>query len=152
MLDVPRRSFGWPLVFLLLAGVTYFGWHHATVDRLTESTTVVTKSPEGGSMNDRPADPGVLVHLPADLHYLIEPALRFGLQTMPDVYQYLEQASPQQMDELRRIADRVLTNDHYPVVTKFLDVHSISEHPESAKLYFLFGALDSTGLQFDRVP
>jgi hypothetical protein len=107
---------------------------------------------EDRTMSESPNEPGVLVNLPAALHYLIEPALRLGLATEPDIFQYLDEVSPQQNDELRRIAERVLANDHYPMVNKFLDAYPITDHDESAKLYFLFGALDYSGLQFDRVP
>ncbi|MCI0639926.1 MAG: hypothetical protein L0Y72_19305 [Gemmataceae bacterium] len=94
----------------------------------------------------------VLTRLPTELHYLIEPVLRCGFFTERDAFDYLDRATPQQMEELAGIAARVLANDDYPVVMAFVDEYPLTENQESAKLYFFFGALDHAGLQFDRGP
>jgi hypothetical protein len=103
-------------------------------------------------MDTVPENVGVLAKLSAELHYLIEPVLRYGCRTEWDAFDYLDNATQQQMLELADIAERVLTNDHYPVILKFLDKYQITDYAECAKLYFFFGLLDYGGLTFDRVP
>jgi hypothetical protein len=56
------------------------------------------------------------------------------------------------MTQLAGVAERVLQNNHFPLVMRFLNKYEITDHEESAKLYFFFGLLDHGGLKFDRVP
>jgi hypothetical protein len=100
-------------------------------------------------MSTPPLEQGVLAKLPMDLHYLIEPVLRYACRTEWDVFSQLESASKQQMEFLSSIAKRVLENDHYSIVTRFLGEYSMSTHDECAQLYFFFGLLDHGGLTFD---
>jgi hypothetical protein len=96
---------------------------------------------------------GVLAHLPDHLAYLIAPALKYGRYHFDDeIFQFLENATESEMDELAAVAERVLINGHYAEVNRFLDGHSMTEYPEAADLYFLFGVLDYADLQFDRAP
>ena len=98
------------------------------------------------------ANPGVLVQLPPELHYLIEPVLRCGCRSEQEAFAYLDNANAEQMKQLGEIAERVLKNDHYPLVMKFLDKYKMTDYDECAKLYFFFGVLDHGGFKFDRVP
>jgi hypothetical protein len=97
-----------------------------------------------------PKNAGILAKLPEELHYLIEPVLRCGCRTEPEVFAYLDQAKKEEIDKLALIAKRVLKNNHYPVVLKFLNKYEMVEYEECAKLYFFFGVLDYADLQFDR--
>jgi hypothetical protein len=101
---------------------------------------------------DKLRESGVLTRMPEELHYLIEPVLRCGFRTEGDVFDYLDAATPAQVSELSKIAAHVLARDDYPLVLGFLDEHPFPEHPESAMLYFFFGALDHAGLKFERLP
>jgi hypothetical protein len=103
-------------------------------------------------MNAVPENAGVLAQMPSDLHYLIEPVLRCACRTEWDAFEYLDKATEEHMAQLAVIAERVLKNDHYPIVNKFLDKHQMTDYDECAKLYFFFGLLDHGGLMFDRVP
>jgi len=103
-------------------------------------------------MNAFPDNAGILAQLPSDLHYLIEPVLKVGCRTEWDAFDYLDKATDQQMAQLADIAERVLKNDHYPLVTRFLRMYEITAFDECAQLYFFFGVLDHGDLKFDRVP
>jgi hypothetical protein len=105
---------------------------------------------ESTNMAVPPKNAGVLSKLPEELHYLIEPVLRCGCRTEPDVFAFLDQAKKEEIDKFGQIAKRVLKNNHYPVVLKFLKKYEMTEHEECAKLYFFFGVLDYADLQFDR--
>ena len=94
---------------------------------------------------------GVLLRLPADLHYLIGPALRHGKYQWDDeIFEFLDRASEAEMGELAVVAERVLWNSDYRRVLAFLDEYSIIENYESACLYYLFGVMDYADLKFDR--
>jgi len=96
---------------------------------------------------------GVLAQLPGDLSYLIAPAMKYGRYHFEqEMFQFLEHATSDEMEELAMIAERVLLNDHYAEVNRFLDQYAITDYPEAANLYFLFGVLDYADLQFDRAP
>ena len=98
-------------------------------------------------------DHGVLVHLPADLHYLIEPALRYGRYQFDDeIFDFLDRATEDEMEELATVAKRVLLNDDFPRVNAFLKQYPITGSDEATRLYFLFGVMDYADLRFDRVP
>jgi hypothetical protein len=105
----------------------------------------------------RPTPPiqriGVLAHLPEELSYLVEPALKYGrYQFDNEIFDFLEHATSEEMEELATIAERVLLNDHYLQVNRFLDRYDMTGYPEAARLYFLFGVLCYADLPFDRAP
>ncbi|QDS91593.1 hypothetical protein FF011L_03230 [Roseimaritima multifibrata] len=98
----------------------------------------------------RLTDPGALSELPDELAYLTEPALEYGRFQFDDtIFDFLESATPQQMEELAAVAERVRINDHYPDVNRFLDKHPITDHEQTACLYFLFLVLDYADLSFE---
>jgi hypothetical protein len=98
----------------------------------------------------RLTDLGILADLPDDLSYLAEPALEYGrFQFDEHIFDFLESATPKQMEELASVAERVRINDHYPAVNRFLDKHPITEHEQTACLYFLFLVLDYAELSFE---
>jgi hypothetical protein len=100
---------------------------------------------------DNPA--GVLLNLPADMHYLIAPALRYGKYIWDDeIFDFLNQASEAEMTELAAVAERVLWNDDYQRVNAFLDEHPMTETEEAARLYYLFLVMDYADLKFDCAP
>jgi hypothetical protein len=103
-------------------------------------------------MVELPANAGVLAQLPEELHYLVEPALRYHCETEWDAFRRLDNLSERQLEELAGLAKRVLLHGHYSLVNKFLDRFEITDYKESAMLYFFFGLLDHAGLQFDRAP
>jgi hypothetical protein len=97
--------------------------------------------------------PGILLRLPPDLQYLISPAMRYGkYQWDHEIFEFLDSASEEEMEELAAIAERVLLNDDYPRVLAFLNEYPITGTRESACLYSLFGVMDYADLQFDRAP
>lgn len=95
-------------------------------------------------------DKGVLVHLPIELQYLVEPALTYGrFQFDADIFAFLEGATKAEKSELRGVADHARQGGHFKTVNKFLDRYEITEYQEAACLYFLFLVLDYAGLEFD---
>ena len=103
-------------------------------------------------MNNLVEKAGVLAQLPAELRYLIEPALRCGCQSQDEALEYANHASAEQLNLLAEIAGCVLVHDHYPAVGKFLERYPKSRHPECAKLYYYFAVLEQAGLEYDEVP
>jgi hypothetical protein len=103
-------------------------------------------------MEHLPEGSGVLAHLPSELHYLIEPVLRYACANEMEIFSFLDRMGEEEKAELGRIADRVLKNNDYPKVLRFLAKNEITDHVESAKLYFFFGLLDYSGLKFDKAP
>jgi len=100
----------------------------------------------GGTMTKRV---GVLANLPSELKYLVAPAMKYGIhQTDDERYDFLQCATAKDLEELARVAERIRLNDHNDLVTVFLDKYPITDHAESAKLYFLFGVMDDARLQF----
>lgn len=100
-------------------------------------------------MNPTPKQSGVLEKLPQELHYLIDPVLRYGCRCESDAFAILDRASNQDMEYLRTIANRVLENDHFLRVLEFLKQFQMTKHDECAQLYFFFGLLHYGGLNFD---
>ena len=90
------------------------------------------------------------MNLPEELQYLIGPALRYGqYQFESSMFDFLDKANRSQLAELRDTATRVKKSSHYLQVNHFLDKYSMTEYPECAKLYFLFGVMDHADLSFD---
>jgi hypothetical protein len=90
---------------------------------------------------------GILAQLPGELEYLIEPALKYGGNQFDDeVDDFLLQASDDELEELAAVAERYRVNRHHNLVDAFFDRYPITDYPESAKLYFLFGVIDAAGL------
>lgn len=93
---------------------------------------------------------GILAELPDELSYLVEPALEYGrFQFDEHIFSFLDSATPEQMDELASIAERVRLNDHYPAVNRFLDQYPVTDYEQASCLYFLFGVLDYADLSFE---
>lgn len=93
-----------------------------------------------------------LEQMPPELHYLIEPARRYGrYQFDDDIARFLEQASTEDMVRLGTVADKVNINKHYPLVTEWVNSNNMVENEEVAQLYFLFGVMDMADLSFDTV-
>lgn len=110
----------------------------------SDSSVVTDVAPE------RLTDPGVLAELPDELSYLVKPALKYGrFQFDIEILDFLDSASGEQLDELAAVAERVRLNEHYPEVSRFLDEYPITDHEQSACLYFLFGVLDHADLTFE---
>jgi hypothetical protein len=104
---------------------------------------------ENLDVTEMPQRSGVLENMPENLHYLIEPVLRYACRTEWDAFAHLDKATQTDMDYLAVIARKVFENDHYPLVTKFLNEYQMTEFDECAQLYFFFGLLDHGGLKFD---
>ena len=98
----------------------------------------------------RLTEPGILSELPDELSYLVEPALEYGrFQFDEHIFNFLDSATPAQMEELASVAERVRLSDHYPAVNRFLDQYPVTHHEQTSCLYFLFGVLDFADLSFE---
>src|SRR5688500_6049991 len=87
---------------------------------------------------------GSFVHLPKELDYLVEPAMKYGrYQFDDDVEFFLNNASETDLDDLAGVAERVRLNHHGDLIGRFLDDYPITDFAESANLYFLFGIIDA---------
>jgi hypothetical protein len=92
--------------------------------------------------------PGGLTALPPELHYLIEPALKYGIyQFDDDIYRFMQSASEDDVRTLHELGRTVRENGHYDRVLGFLDRFD-SWPAEVAKLYFLFGVMDAIDVSF----
>lgn len=92
----------------------------------------------------------ILDRLPVSLQYLKDPALKYGVyQFVSDIDGFLGTATSEEMAELTSVGDRVHSEKHYPMILEFIKEYPITEHPDSACLYFLFGVLDYAGIKFD---
>ena len=91
----------------------------------------------------------VFEKLPPDLQYLIGPAEKFGGYQFDDqIAEFLDRATETEMEELAAIAERFRLNGHSQEFDAFLDQFPITDHEESARLYFLFGLIDAAGIDF----
>lgn len=89
---------------------------------------------------------GSFKHLPQELDYLIEPAMTFGrFQFDDDVDDFLDRASDDDMEQLARVSEQMVLNKHRDSIDLFLDHYPITDHEESANLYFLLHLLDAAG-------
>ena len=62
---------------------------------------------------------GVLANLPPELSYLIEPAMKYGIhQTDDERFDFLQRATPIEINELASIAQRLRLNDHNDLVKR----------------------------------
>lgn len=101
-------------------------------------------------MSDDSIEIGVLSLLPDDLKYLVAPALEYGVnQFGDDVDSFLVQASDEELKLLEELAGKVLKQNDYARVNKWLDQYPITDYQEAACLYFLFGILDTADFRFD---
>jgi len=96
-----------------------------------------------------PIEAGVLRLLPEHLDYLGFAALRHKLDTEDDVFGFLERVKKSELEELAKLADRVLMRNDYPEVISFLNEYPLDKFRECAWLYFLFGLLDYADMKFD---
>lgn len=92
---------------------------------------------------------GILEKLPPELVYLVQPAMKYGIyQFGDDIARFHEEATPEDLNELAAVADRIRESDHNDRISDFLDQYPITHHPESANLYFLFAVMDEAGLNW----
>lgn len=91
----------------------------------------------------------VFPRLPTELHYLIGPAEKFGRYQFDDqIAEFLSSATESERNELVAVAERFRLNRHDHEFHAFLDQYPITDHEESACLYFLFGVMDAAGIDF----
>ena len=64
-------------------------------------------------------DIGVLANLPRELHYLIEPAIKYGQQNARERCDFLQNAQPEDREELARVANHYRTSEHHDAVGDF---------------------------------
>jgi len=92
---------------------------------------------------------GVFSKLPAELQYLIAPAEKYGRHQFDhQVGEFLARVTDAEMDELASVAERFRLNGHSVAFNELLDRYPITEHEQSALLYFLFGVIDAAGIEF----
>jgi len=95
-------------------------------------------------------NPGILSRLPCDLHYLIEPARKYGkYQFDNDIDRFLDAISPSEFKELENLAYIIRVRGDYKRVNNWLDCYDITEYEESAQLYYMFGVLDAADIDFE---
>lgn len=89
---------------------------------------------------------GVLASLLPELHYLVDPALKYGIhQTDDQQADFLERMSVTEMNELGRVAERYSREKHAELVSDFFDDFPIDGFSESAKLHALLSIIDHAG-------
>ena len=92
----------------------------------------------------------IFSQLPDELQYLAEPADKYGrFQFDADIVKFLESASESDIETLTRIAERYEWNQHDVKFQAFLDRYPITDHKQSAQLYFLFLVIDAAGIFVD---
>ena len=85
--------------------------------------------------------------LPKDLKYLAAHAEEYGRHQYDEqIGEFLDRATENDMAQLAEVAERYRANDHATLLGKFLDQYPITDHDESARLYFLFGVIDAAGI------
>ena len=95
-------------------------------------------------------DMEIFSKLPDELQYLAEPADKYGrYQFGADIDEFLESASESDIETLTRIAERYELNQHDVEFQAFLDRYPITDHKQSAQLYFLFLVIDAAGIVVD---
>ncbi|MBX9681477.1 MAG: hypothetical protein K2X38_22200 [Gemmataceae bacterium] len=96
---------------------------------------------------------GVLTHLPEELHFLIEPALKYGFhRSDSEREKKKKRLTENDLEILAATAERYRLAAPHGEVDDFFDRYSIGKFPEAAKLYWLFGLMDELGLKFLRNP
>lgn len=101
---------------------------------------------KNGGIMDTPL--GVLAHLPSELEYLVEAALKYGVhQDDVERGEFLKRMNDEQIEDLARVAERYRLSEHHDLVGSFFDKYPITAYPESAKLYWLFGFMNEAGLR-----
>jgi hypothetical protein len=84
--------------------------------------------------------------LPAELHYLITPAEKYGGSlSEADILRFLETMTPADIDLLSKTAERIRQSGDLPAIYGWLDRYPLHEHPEAALIYGLLGCLDLGG-------
>jgi hypothetical protein len=87
--------------------------------------------------------------LPASLRYLQEPAEKYGAIEFDGlILEFLDKASQEQLNELRSLANRIRLNGDVDTTNRWIDAYPISEHEESARVYFFMLLLDLAGFDF----
>lgn len=119
-----------------------------TIDGRRRRVDNATSGQQGAAMS---SDIGVLTKLPDELQYLIEPAMKYGVfQSHDDIVRFFQTVTDTDREMLSSVADKIRVNGHLDSIEGFLDQYEMTQYPESAKLYFLFGILDEMGLKFER--
>lgn len=94
-------------------------------------------------METHAATPGVLINLPPRLHFLIEPAIKFGRFQLPQERRtFAANITNADREELCFVRSK-LEIDDYEEIELFFDKFEITKYPESARLYFLLFVIDA---------
>lgn len=92
--------------------------------------------------NNYDIDIGVLRYLPEELHYLIDPAMRYGkYQFSEDIENFLDSASDDVLEELDQIGEKYDKYGHYEILHEWMKKYDMTEYKEVARLYFLFSVI-----------
>lgn len=98
-----------------------------------------------------PLQMAVFGRLPSEPQYLIEPARKYrDIQYGEQLANFAQAITPEQLQDLTRIADCYRNNDHEIALQKLLDEYPIDEDEDSARLYFLFWVIDGLGIPIHR--
>jgi hypothetical protein len=60
---------------------------------------------------------------------------------------FLRRATTDELNELAHVAEHYRLSEHHDLIGDFFDAYPITEHPESANLYWLFGIMGDAGLK-----
>lgn len=88
---------------------------------------------------------------PDELGYLVEPARRFGRygQFECQAENFLRNHTPQEMEELVALAERVRVRNDYPSISEWLKSVGLQDNDDSAVIYSLIGLMDACDLSFE---
>ena len=89
-------------------------------------------------------------NLPEELQYLIDVAEVYGIhQSESDIWEFLDNAPPNDMEVLASTAERVRLTNHSEIFYEWMKKFPLHKHPESAMIYWLFALLAHAGLEFE---
>ena len=97
-----------------------------------------------------PPPPFDWTKLPDELHYLTEPAERYGeMGGDAEMLRFLQGADETQLADLAALAERIRLASHSARIHQWLEQYSITDHREAAAVYFLMLLLDLGGFDFE---
>ena len=92
--------------------------------------------------NNYDIDIGVLRYLPGELHYLIDPAMRYGkYQFSEDIDRFIDNADDELLEQLQQIRRRYDDFGHDKILDVWMRKYRMTEYEEVARLYFLFSVI-----------
>lgn len=101
----------------------------------------------------RQYNPGVLKNLPNKLHYIIEPALKYGWMMWDhEIKDFLEKAPQEELSHLRSIAGKLHAEGDIELIDQFIDRYPADKYDEAARLLWFALLLEYLGHDLGRCP